>query len=499
MVGLRERQQDAVDMCRKEILGGCDRIMLAAPCSFGKTRVAAHMLMKAANNGVRGLFLCDRIKLINQAIDEFDSHGIDIGVMQGIHDRYDPWAWTQIASVATLARRKIFPHAGLIIIDEAHTHYQYITKMMQHYDCPFIGLSATPYAKGLGRYYKKLIVPATAQELMDEGLLCPVKYYAGPGIDTSQAPTKQIPTGGSDFDPAWLETEAEEKKHQLTGDIIENWYKRAEGMMSIAFSPSIKQSKWMCNQFKLSGVEAYHIDGYMELEERDELYQAHRNGDFLILSCSKLLNTGYDEQAVQCLIDAYPTKSIIQYVQRGGRIMRTHPSKEYSVYLDHAGNIERFMKYGGFPERITPISMHDGTRNYNQSDLAKKEEFEPQLSSCPDCCGQIVGIRCECGYEKPRMEILRQTKESLEEVVLPKRACEKRFVLDSTEQKSNILGQLSFYAQQKKKPQKWIGVKFKQYYGEAPNGVVPSSVNGVSAEMFKWIQGMNIRSRHRRR
>ena len=80
---LRDHQSKAIQLCRESIKQGHKRIMLAAPCSFGKTRVAVEMLASAAKKGLTGLFICDRIKLVQQAILEFDRHGVEAGVIQG--------------------------------------------------------------------------------------------------------------------------------------------------------------------------------------------------------------------------------------------------------------------------------------------------------------------------------------------------------------------------------------------------------------------------------
>ena len=100
------------------------------------------------------------------------------------------------------------------------------------------------------------------------------------------------------------------------GDIIENWKKYADGRQTIAFSPSIKHSMALVEMFRAHGIPAEHIDGYMDDEERQWIYEAHDNGEFKMLSCSRLLNTGYDAPAVSCMIDAFPTSSLITWVQQ---------------------------------------------------------------------------------------------------------------------------------------------------------------------------------------
>ena len=121
---LREHQVKAVNMLRDSICRGNKRPILAAPCSFGKTITAIHILAEAAKKGKRGIFICDRIKLVQQALDAFDAHGIEVGVMQSQHIRTNYDAPIQIASIQTLARKKHLPLFNIAIVDECHVHYK---------------------------------------------------------------------------------------------------------------------------------------------------------------------------------------------------------------------------------------------------------------------------------------------------------------------------------------------------------------------------------------
>ena len=47
----------------------------------------------------------DRLSLIQQTSDTFDRYGIDHGVIQGEHERFQPELPIQICSVQTLGRR----------------------------------------------------------------------------------------------------------------------------------------------------------------------------------------------------------------------------------------------------------------------------------------------------------------------------------------------------------------------------------------------------------
>lgn len=758
---LRPHQIKAVEMLRQSLRAGNKRPVLAAPCSFGKTITAAYMLSEAAKKGKRGIFICDRVKLVQQALEAFDYHGLRVGVMQGDHERTNPAAPIQIASIQTITRRGRMPEFDFAIVDECfpagtlistpkgnipielvrpsmkvhnafgvgevlsatakttseiveiilndgsrikctgnhkvftdtgwvearhlevssrvfgkkelsrlwgdyvacncsgcnvregcgisveeqenllsilleeagesyaqqsvekkderdikayrsqaeeswrkwsrancsagsdvkcswiglgcgacntnkdktleqrpntkslqgrfgqqeiddnhrarrwkslhdqkkaagckkgfcsrvlrvesveitklrsnevvynigisghpsyfangilvhncHTHYKGLQDMMDAYTAvPFIGLSATPYSKGLGKAYDDLVVPITPRELLDQGYLCPVDYYGGAHVDLSKVKTKRLGTGGSDYDPDDL-SRAVEDDPKLTGDIIQNWFKYAKGKQTIAFSPSIRHSKHMVDMFNAAGIPAVHIDGYMDDEERQWIYKAHDEGEFLILSCSRLLNTGYDAPQVECLIDCFSTRSITAYVQRAGRIMRTFKGKERAIYLDHASNVQRF----GFAEDIIPDMLDDGEKTYNERSLTK-EKKEPKVKQCPQCYQQMIGIRCKCGYEIPIKEQLESTKE---ELVKLQKVNNKEYTY---EDKVKWLSELRAYGRWKNYKDGWAANKYREKFGVWPNKVNPVSTMQISKEVQAWITHTQIKSAKRR-
>lgn len=81
------------------------------------------------------------------------------GIIQGENTRnvYEP---VLVASIQTAARRGL-PEVDLLIIDEAHTvaGSKDYRAVMAAAKCPVIGLSATPYARGLGKHYDELDGP----------------------------------------------------------------------------------------------------------------------------------------------------------------------------------------------------------------------------------------------------------------------------------------------------------------------------------------------------
>jgi DNA repair protein RadD len=488
MISLRPHQEKAIEMLRASMRQGHKRIMLAAPCSFGKTRVAAWMLAEAAKKGIRGVFICDRIKLVQQALDDFDEHGLDVGVIQGDHWRYNPSAPIQIASIQTLARKQHRLEFNFAVIDEAHTLYDAQVDYFTAYNkVPFIGLSATPFSKGLGKHYTDLVVPSTASELLDEGYLTPVKYYGGKHANLKGLKRRALRTGGTDYDPKQLGKRME-GDIELSGDIIKNWQKHGEDRQTIMFCPTIAHSKHMVEEFQKAGITAEHIDGYMPDQERQWLFKAHDAGEFKILSCSKLLNTGYDAPQIGCLIDCYPTSSLIQHVQRAGRIMRLCEGKDYAIYLDHAGNITNPKL--GMPELIVPDSLDDGEKPFTEADQVKKEKKESKARECPSCYQLFTGLRCACGYEIPPKERMTHDGTLLEEIKQAKKANKEV----SKEEKTQFLSELMLYARLKGFKMGWAQHKYRDRFGVWGSRIDPVEVTQVSQETKNWITHSNIKA-----
>ena len=490
---LRPRQEQAVQMIAQSIRDGKNRPMVGAVTSFGKTILSAYLMKRVQDKGNVGWFFCDRVKLVQQTIDKFQSFGIDFGVRQAGHELHNPKATIQIASIQTISamvknHNGRLPEFDFAIVDEAHSQYDIIKKIIETYNnVPIVGMSATPYSKGLGVLYNNLIVPATPREILNDGDLCPIRHFGGAHIDMSKVKSNNA----NSFRESDLERETEKDKEVLTGDIFKNWMLHGEQSQTIAFSPSQAHSKFLVEKFNESGVRAEHIDCYTPEDERVQLYEAHNRGEFRILSCSQLLSTGYDSPSTRCVIDCYDTKSITTYVQRAGRIMRTMEGKEYGIYLHHTGNFERF----GDPINIVPEEMHDGTKPHREEDLAKKpkEKKDAKISDCPQCHGKMQGVRCgACGYTIPITEQMVDDGSDLVELQDDGNKANK---VTSREDKQAFLAELLLVAKEKgyKKGQGWAKNIYRERFGVWPNKIEKVLVHAISQDTKNWLIHHNIK------
>ena len=483
MSQLRPHQIKAREMILQAWAAG-ERPMLAAPCSFGKTILAATMMKELAEeHGQTSVFFCDRLRLVQQTTATFDRLGCEYSVMQGDDWRYDTRKKIHIVSIQTAVRRKMIPFDAAFI-DEAHTLYAGMKAMMDNWDVVRIcGLSATPLSKGLGQYFNRLLVPITPRQLIKDGYLTPTEYYVGRSVDVSNVKTRALATGGTDFDPQDLARAVEADK-LLSGDVIENYLAHAKGKKAMCFTPSIAHSKELVTKFNQAGIRAVHIDGYMDTEERDIIYSGLKAGMYDVISCSRLLGVGFDQTDIECLIMCQPTKSLMWYVQTWGRGVRTHPGKEKLIYLDHSGCLQRI---GRFPEDIVPTSLDDGSKVFREKNQVKeKDEREAKIWECPQCHSACTGWACACGYSLPRTTRLYTDNQILE-----------RLERDKTVQQQ-WFSELLLYASKKGYKQGWAYHKFLDKFKVKPEGLSFAKAENLSPDVTKYIQYINIRSAHAR-
>jgi DNA repair protein RadD len=367
-----------------------------SPTGSGKTVIAEHAvaLQLLAESLVRQTagrvaFVVPRLVLIKQTAERFRSVGLtDIGVVQGHHALTNPHARIQICSAQTLTRREL-PDVDLVIVDEAHEmHKSIFNWMTARKDIPFIGLSATPWSQGLGKYYDDLIIVAIIAGLIEKGRLCDFKVYShGMSADLSG-----VKTVAGEFHQAQLGDAMDTAV--LVGDVVKTWVEKGENRPTFLFAVNCDHARHLYEFFVEAGVGAAYMDGDTPEGERLAIFERFRAGEVKVICSVGVLTTGVDED-VRCLIDAQPTKSEIRHVQKIGRGLRTAPGKDFLLVLDHAGNHLRLGK-------VTDIfhgKLHDGTPKAAAE--RKDENGEPLPKLCP-ACKAVVSRREEtcsqCGH-----------------------------------------------------------------------------------------------------
>jgi superfamily II DNA or RNA helicase len=404
---LRPHQEKAIELLRNAFKAGYRTPVLQAPTGMGKTLIAIDIIKRMLAAGKSALFIVDRITLIEQTSVEFDKHGIDHGIIQGNHPRSNNCP-VQIASVQTLARRTVRHHADIVFCDEAHCMFDSLNKLITHdwNATRFIALSATPWAKGMGKIYDHLIVVETTKSLIEKGFLSDYIAYGPTSIDLAG-----IKTVAGDYNQKELGERVNTKK--IVGDVVSTWLRLGKNRQTVCFAVNVAHSKAIVDEFVANGVTAAHIDAYTDRVEREEVMAAHDSGKIKILSNVGITTKGWDSPNTNCLIYARPTKSLMLHIQILGRVLRKGADNSKAIILDHGNNIERL----GFPTDDVPSELCDGTRSKAESEKREKEEKLPK--PCPQCFTLKTAFQCPtCGYipeKMPNVEAEKGELKNLEE------------------------------------------------------------------------------------
>ena len=478
---LRPYQQQAVGSMRAEIRSGVRRVMLYCPTAGGKTEQSIELIRLAREKGRRSLFVAHRIGLVTQAWRRLRKSGIDAGVIQGDNTRGLDKP-VVVGSIQTLARRG-YPEFDLLIIDEAH-HVagsgEYLALLAASAGKTVIGLSATPFAKGLGRYVPELGGPlfgamvkaATIRELIDLGFLVDCDVY-GPG----EPDLRGVKIVAGDYHEGQLGAAVDQP--QLIGDIVATWLRLAEGKPTVCFATNVAHSKHIVAQFVAAGVAAEHIDAYTDDSDRDAVLGRLERGETLVVSNVGILTEGWDFPGCSVMILARPTKSLALYVQMAGRVLRPADGKRKATILDHSGTCKRL----GFPTDDLPLELDDGTKKPQEKEAAKRNEKLPV--ACPSCSFMLPPksrVCPQCGEEIKRANKVEAADGELVKL--------KRGKVASADQ-SQVYAELIGYARSKGRQDSWAKGKFKEIFGGWPSREVDAAT--PSPETMRLIRYVNIR------
>ena len=166
MLELRPYQANILHSLRRGFAEGKRAQILYAPTGAGKTEMAIELLRATKVKGNKAAMLLDRIVLCDQTSKRLEKYSIDHGVMQAGHWRYRPYERIQVCSAQTLEKRGSFPGLNLLIVDECHqTRDQTVEFIKNNPEVKVIGLTATPFTKGLGKVYENVVSTITTKEI----------------------------------------------------------------------------------------------------------------------------------------------------------------------------------------------------------------------------------------------------------------------------------------------------------------------------------------------
>lgn len=489
---LRPHQTQSLDSLRQALLQGDRRVVLQAPTGFGKTVVAAHIVSRARQRDKRVVFCVPSIGLVDQTFERFVGNGIeasDMGVIQSSHPWRRPHAPVQIATAQTLARREL-PLTDLVIVDEAHMRFSVYDQWMQACpDLPFVGLTATPWAKGLGKVYQRLVKSISLGELIEQGFLSPFRVYAPTHPDLTG-----VRTVAGDYHEGDLAKVMDQPT--LTADIVRTWLDRGEDRPTLCFAVDRNHAKALADQFRQFGIPTAYVDAYTPREERDQIGKDLGAGKIRVVCNVGCLTTGIDWD-VRCLILARPTKSEMLFVQIIGRALRTADGKADAIILDHSDTHQRL----GFVTDIDHDELCDGKPKPKVERKAKEqsEGGAPLPLCCPSCSSLMVAtvhVCGACGFDMAAMR--RKTPEVAEGELIQfsgkQKPAKRKGATQAIQEmgKQQVYSQLLTMAAERNRSQGWVAHTYRDIFGVWPRGMGDAPAAPCD-EVRRYVRHKDIR------
>lgn len=465
MKTLRTDQAEAIDNVRAAIRESeTKRVVVQGPTGSGKTVIIADIVSKARAKDKKVMITVPAISLIEQTVIALASQGIlDVGVIQASHPMTDWSRPIQVASVQTLQHRwkeQKMPAADIVLVDEVHRRFDLFSKWIvdpKWLKIPFIGFSATPWSKGLGVLYERLLVANTIGRLIAEKVLVPFRTFAPDTPDLTGVRSQADVNGTKDFVAADIEEVMRPKK--LVANIIDTWRELANGRPTVCFCCSRAHAEQVATAFKEAGVGAEYMDCDTPLADRNEVRRRMLYGEVQVVTNCEVIGLGVDWPEVSCIIYARPTMSDIRFVQNVGRGMRSAPGKEDLLILDHSTTTMRL----GFVDDV--YNYHNGL----DDGKAKAENVQgvllpkecpachllkpPRTAVCPHC-----GHKCEAHVKQIIVE-----RGTLREVFSKKNQMDE--LCKKLPHREYVFGQLVWWQRKKGYKPGWVNMKFNEIYG----------------------------------
>lgn len=493
MAELRPYQADAIAELRSSLAAGKRRPVLMAPTGAGKTRIASEIISLARQKSKRVAFCVPALSLIDQTIQAFWREGIrDVGVIQADHEMTDWSRPVQVCSVQTIHRRG-YPQCDLVIVDECHKQFSALQKWShdpEWKETPFIGLSATPYARGMAKDWDDLIIVATTQELIEQGHLSPFRVFAPAHPDLGGV---KITAGEYQLD----QLSQTMMQRELVADVVETWIRIGDGRPTFVFAVDRAHAQTLQAQFQSAGVACGYQDANTTRQEREALKRKLLAKEIAVVTNCETLIMGVDVPEVSCVVVARPTRSVMLHVQMIGRGLRTSPGKTDALILDHSDNHSRL----GFVTDIMATELDAGDPLTKEAQAKRKA---PEPAECPKChcLRQKKNRVCpNCGYEVKQKSLVGESHVTTIDGELGelrvkggKKVSDKHIVLQGKEiPLGEFFGELKSYAKLHGYKPGWAANKYRQAVGVWPNHWRNEPEMPVSAPVASWIKAMNIR------
>lgn len=336
MYNLRDYQIESVEAMNNVPIG--ERGLIVLPTGSGKTICMAELCRQSTK---RILIVVISKELREQTVDKIKQmcgDDISIGLVQASLNETNKDI--VVATRQSLTHKKSnrmksileFGEFTTIIFDEVHIAIEQCMKIIQKVDtskCKILGFTATPFNKSMTKIFNEITYSKDILWMIEN------KYLVEPRAFQVQTTTdiSKVKSVVGEFIQSELELAVNTDERN---DLIIKVYNKyaSDRKHTIAFASGIEHSRDLCSEFNRQGISCAYVDSTLTKEEREDVLEGFRKGNYKVICNVGVLTTGFDFPEVDNIMFCRPTKSKILYIQCLGRGLRIADDKENCLVLD---------------------------------------------------------------------------------------------------------------------------------------------------------------------
>lgn len=357
MYELRDYQKEGSDKCLNYLASKSKKGAIASfATGAGKSLIIANVVKEF---GEPVLCLQPSKELLQQNLEKAQQMSIrNIGVYSASMKQKELSSNLTYATLGSVKKQvKELKALGVrtLVIDECHFKFsesagsEFQTFLKAFQPEKVLGFTATPFKltnghqlgskiqmlnRIRGKVFHDIIHVTQNGDMVDRGWWTPLEYEVHEFDDSGLI----LNTTGSDY------TEDSIKASLTAQGVNNNVYLRVKKLRKqgvkncLVFVDSIETAK------KLAEVvpDSACVHSKTSDKERTSIIQKFKSGELFCVFNVNLLTTGFDFPALESIIIARPTNSLVLYSQMVGRVVRKFDGKESALVIDFCGNFGRF-------------------------------------------------------------------------------------------------------------------------------------------------------------
>ena len=303
---------------------------------------------------------------------------------------------------------------GKLVHNCHQTRQQTIQFIKDNPEVRVIGLTATPFTKGLAHTYSNVVSIVTTQQLVNQEVLVPLRVFIAKEIDMK---------GAKKIAGEWSQAEVTKRGKVITGDIVNEWIKKTHEIYggprkTIVFCSGVAHGTDLARSFAEQGYNFINISYQDEDQFKKDVIEDFSKPDTAIhgLIATDILTKGFDVPDVMIGVSARPfSKSLSSHIQQMGRVMRSYPDKKFALWLDHSGNYLRFREDWEDVYANGVHELNDGAEK-TKPEPSEKEKTDAKCPKCEAYFPKYLDACLNCGHVRERKSVVESVPGEMEEI-----------------------------------------------------------------------------------